>query len=127
MSSHLLARFPISTPPLSVMLRDLCNPSAADLARALHAGERTARRWIADDHAPHSVMLSVFWATTWGQQWLDADQHNRLVSQMNLAAALARELDQARAALAMATATDTPKTEVAPRLPDAPRLLYSVR
>lgn len=116
--SQLLARFPNATPPLSVMLRDLCNPSAANLARALQAGERTARRWIADDHAPHSVMLSVFWATTWGQQWLDADQHNRLVNQMNLAAALARELDQARAELAM---------KKAPPLPGAPSMLYRVK
>lgn len=122
---QLLARFPTATPPLSVMLRDLCNPSAADLARALHAGERTARRWIADDHAPHSVMLSVFWATTWGQQWLDVDQHNRLVQQMHLAASLARELDNARAELAQLRNQDAP-TETAPRLPQAPRLLYVV-
>jgi len=123
--SQLLARFPKSTPPLSVMLRDLCNPSAAQLARALGAGERTARRWIADDQAPMPVMLSVFWATTWGQQWLDVDQHNRLVSQMQLVSALARELDQARADLAQLLDQDAPK-ETAPRLPQAPRLLYVV-
>lgn len=113
-----LAQFPASMPPLSVLLRDLCNPTAADLARSLDAGERTARRWIADDQAPRSVMLSLFWVSTWGRQWLDADLHTRLVQQMHLTASLSRELDQARADLAM---------QKAPPLPGAPSMLYRVK
>lgn len=122
-----IKHLPTNTPPLSVLLHDLCSPHPRDLARALGAGERTVRRWMAEDAAPRPVMLSLFWVSTWGRQWLDAEQHNRLVMQMNIAQALARELDQARAALAMATAADAPQTETAPRLPQAPRLLYAVK
>jgi hypothetical protein len=121
-----IKHLPISTPPLSVLLHDLGTPHVRQWAAALDVGERTARRWMAEDQAPRPVMLSLFWVSTWGRQWLDVDQQNRLVQQMHIAQSLARELDQARAELAHLLHQDA-QTQTAPRLPQAPRLLYSVR
>lgn len=48
------------------MLADLGNPSPAEIAAALGVSRRTVYRWLAADHAPRPVMLSLFWVTRWG-------------------------------------------------------------
>lgn len=87
----MLHRLPAHMPPLSAMLADLAHPSAHDVARALGVTERTVYRWIASDDAPRPVLLSLFWVTQWGSQWLDADLYNRATLYQSLAESLQRE------------------------------------
>jgi len=116
----MLTKTPKHTPPLGVMLGDLGNPHPQQVARALGVGERTVRRWIAEDDAPRPVLLSLFWVTRWGAQWLDADLFNLAMAQMGLAQSLARELDALKGCT-------HPDEQTAPRLPQAPPMLYLVR
>lgn len=72
----MLTRMPGVVPPLHVLIDDLHRPSPKELANALGVGERTVRRWIAENHAPRPVLLALFWLTRWGMQWIDADLYN---------------------------------------------------
>src|SRR6218665_685316 len=72
----MLNRIPGHTPPLSLMLDDLGQPSAPALAKALGVTERTVRRWLAADEAPRTVLLSIFWVTRWGRSAVDAEATN---------------------------------------------------
>ena len=82
-------------PPLSFVLDDIGNPTAADLARAFNVSERTVRRWITADQAPRPVMLALWWLTRWGASQANADAHNAAT----LHAARARALDDENQAL----------------------------
>lgn len=104
----MLHRLPKAMPPLGVMVRDIGNPHPRDLARALGVSPRTVYHWLARDTAPRPVLLSLFWVTRWGQQWLDADLFNEARLQRGLASSLARQMD-----LDHAQATQEAKT--APR------------
>lgn len=95
-----IKKLPKHTPPLGVMLEALGRPHPIELARALGAGERTVRRWIADDDAPRAVLLALFWITHWGAQWLDADNHNRLLLHMRASEHATKEADALRRDLA---------------------------
>lgn len=83
---------PTQLPPLSMMLADLGGPDARAIGRALDVSARTARRWIAADHAPRGAMLALFWLTRWGRSQLDA----RLTSEAQGLAALVASLKRAR-------------------------------
>jgi hypothetical protein len=75
----MLNRIPRSIPPLSMMLDDLGRPRTAALARALDVSPSTARRWIAADHAPRTVLIGLFWLTSWGRSAVDCEAHNAAV------------------------------------------------
>lgn len=131
----LCKKLPKHTPPLGVMLEALGRPHPLEIAQALGAGERTVRRWISDDDAPRPVLLSLFWLTPWGWQWMDADHHNQLLHHMRLSAALTREADTLRehlAHVANLARIEPPAVAQTPRhiieaLTQAPRMLYAVR
>ncbi len=72
----MLKRLPKYVPPLDDVLYDLFRPKPAELADAMGVTEKTARKWIAQNKAPKSVMLALFWLTRWGMQWTDADLYN---------------------------------------------------
>jgi hypothetical protein len=72
----MLNRLPTQTPPLADMLADLGGPSAPDLARALDVHPRTVARWLADDQAPRTACLSVWWLTRWGFSAVDCELWN---------------------------------------------------
>lgn len=116
----MLTKLPKHTPPLGVMLADLGNPHPRDIARSLGVGQSTVRRWISDDDAPRTVLLALFWVTRWGAQWLDADLFNLARAHMGLSEALQREL-------VMLRESHDPEAQTAPRLPQAPPMLYVVR
>lgn len=88
----MLNRLPKAVPPLGVMVRDIGNPHPRELARALGVSTRTVYHWLKQDDAPRPVMLSIFWVTRWGQQWLDVDLFNYARAQTGVAEALARQL-----------------------------------
>lgn len=135
----MLTKLPKHTPPLGLMLADLGNPHPRDIARSLGVGQSTVRRWISDDDAPRPIMLSLFWLTHWGAQWLDADLFNLYRCHAGLSQSLQRELvlmrENYEQAIAAATAVaelqaladSLAKTGTAPELPQAPPMLYVVR
>lgn len=116
----MLYRLPKSVPPFGVMVHDIGNPSPRDLARALGVSTRTVYHWLKHDTAPRPVLLSLFWVTKWGQQWLDADLYNEARLHRGLSEALARQM-----AIDHTQATQEAKT--APGSPVGRPLLYVVR
>lgn len=95
-----LGYIPRQVPPLSMLLDDLGNPPARVIARAVGVSERTVQRWIADDSAPRSVLLALFWVTRWGQSTVHAEAHNSARMWAGFARALQDELQQIRSQLA---------------------------
>lgn len=79
---------PRAVPALNVLIEDLGNPSARELAGALDVTERTARRWRADGDAPRAALLALFFASRWGQSLVYCQAANDAA----LYAALARTL-----------------------------------
>lgn len=67
---------PLHLPYWRTLMDDLCNPSAATVARALGIGERTVQRYNATGHAPRVVCLAVFWVTRWGRSSVNAQATN---------------------------------------------------
>lgn len=130
-----IRKLPKHTPPLGVMLEALGRPHPLELARALGVGERTVRRWISENDAPRPVLLSLFWLTHWGSQWLDADAHNLLLHHMRAAELATKEAERLRRDLAFSTAHVAAIEASAPQVvgqrlhlaPPAPRMLYSVK
>jgi hypothetical protein len=92
-------RIPRSLPSFAAMADDVqCSRTA--LAAVLGVSRSTLHRWTADDSAPRSARLAVFWLTRWGASTLDADAHNGATMQAALAAALRVELIAAQRQIA---------------------------
>jgi hypothetical protein len=87
-ANAMLKNHPKHTPTLSMMLEELGNPSAAEMAKALGISEQTARTYKARNSAPRPVMLALFWVTSWGQQWAYSAAHNDADAQAGMAQAL---------------------------------------
>lgn len=98
--ASMLCRLPAGVPSLGHLLSDIGNPSAYYLGRAMHVSTEEAARWIAEDHAPRPVMLSLFWLTRWGTSIIDAEAQNAAAHQARLAAASRQEAAQLRTDLA---------------------------
>ncbi len=118
----MLNRLPRSTPPLSMMLDDIGRPKTQAVARALGVSPSTARRWIAADHAPRTVLISLFWLTSWGRSAVDSEAHNAAVLHATHSAVLRHELRRLSAPLV--TRDDGPAnaalyTPVAPPVSEA--------
>lgn len=93
----MLSKHPKRIPQLADMLADLGNPTDAAVAKALGVSERMAKQWRKKDDAPRTVLLALFWVTSWGQQWADAETFNRAQLDYQTANALRRrnkELEQ---------------------------------
>lgn len=97
----MLFLLPQHVPPLALILEDIGNPTARDLARSLGVTERTAYRWKADpDRAPRLVLLALFWLTRWGRSAVDCQAQNTATMYADQARALQVELELTRANLA---------------------------
>ncbi|MGM9480296.1 hypothetical protein ACS5PN_03790 [Roseateles sp. NT4] len=71
------------------------------MARALGVHPRTVERWRAGrSPAPRSVLLGLFWLTSWGQSELDCELHNRATAYTGHIEAARRENDALRRELA---------------------------
>ncbi len=77
---------PAGLPPLSLILADLGQPTPQAIATALGVSVAAARRWVRDDCAPRTVLLSLFWLTRWGR----SDVHCRAENDARMQAGLAR-------------------------------------
>lgn len=95
----MLNRLPRQVPPLSMMLDDIGRPSPRELARAFDVTERTVRRWIADDSAPLTVLLALFWLTSWGISAVDAEAHNSAVMSASMVRVLRGQVSDLKARL----------------------------
>jgi hypothetical protein len=96
----MLYHAPRHLPPLSLMVADLGNPSAATLAQALDVSPSTVRRWLAREAAPRAAWLALFWCTQWGRSVIDAAAVNEAAMLRSLAGAQADELGRMRAQVA---------------------------
>lgn len=88
----MLNRLPRQMPALDVMLCDIGNPTAPQVAHALGVSERTVRRWLREDAAPRPAMLALFWITRWGLSAIDCEAFNTASMHRGLAAALKDEI-----------------------------------
>lgn len=95
----MLNRLPRQLPALSLMLDDIGAPSSDQVAKALQVSVHQVRAWRRLDQAPHTAMLALFWLTQWGMSLVECEAINVARLQLNVAAALAREVDQLRAEL----------------------------
>lgn len=95
----MLNRLPSQMPPLDVMLHDIGNPSAAELAKALHVSERQVRRWKRAGCAPQPAMLAIFWLTRWGMSIVDAEAVNAARLHVGMAGALKAHIQRLQARL----------------------------
>jgi hypothetical protein len=76
MNSHWTFKMPRSVPPFSVMLDNLGNPPADMMAKRLGVSVGTMRRYIKSDNPPLTVLLAVYWLTTWGHSEVDCEAVN---------------------------------------------------
>lgn len=90
----MLNRLPRQMPPLLTMLDDIGRPRAKELARTFMVSERTAQSWLQKGHAPHAVMLAIFWLTRWGMSSLYCEAHNAAVTSAGLARARQTEIER---------------------------------
>jgi len=90
----MLKKHPKGIPPLGDLLADLGNPKPAEIAKSLGVSERTVRGWKRTGQAPRPVMLALFWVTSWGQQWAEAEAFNRAQIEYQSAAALRRHVKE---------------------------------
>lgn len=86
-------------PPLSMMLADVGNPTAAHLAAFLGLHPRTVARWMERGHAPRPVCLALFWLTRWGRSQVDTQAANDAALAFALARAESEKATQLAAAL----------------------------
>lgn len=92
----MLYKTPRRLPALADMIRDL-NASPADVARVLNVSTSTVYRWLADGHGPRAATLALFWLTSWGQDELSAEQHERANVYQGLAKAQERHMQALQA------------------------------
>lgn len=75
---HSIDQAPVSLPYWHTIMDDLGRPPAHRVAKVLGIGVRTVYRYHQAGHAPRSVLLALFWLTSWGrnavytQAWNDA-------------------------------------------------------
>ncbi|HEX5684859.1 MAG TPA: hypothetical protein VFY73_12610 [Ideonella sp.] len=75
------------------MLNDIGNPKPANLARSLGVHERTVFRWMQQDDAPRSVLLSIFWLTRWGHSLAHSEATNDAVMYAGMVSALQQRIE----------------------------------
>lgn len=66
---------PRHTPNLSILMDDL-RLTPRSMAKMLHVSERSVYRWMAKDHAPRPVMLSLYFISRWGLDATHCVLHN---------------------------------------------------
>lgn len=91
---------PRTLPIWELILEDLGNPSARQIAKALDVGTSTVHRWGATQRAPRVACLALFWLTRWGRSQVDAQAVNDARAAVGLLRALTEERDTLRHRLA---------------------------
>lgn len=89
----MIYKTPRRLPSLADMIRDL-NASPSDIAQVLDVSPSSVYRWMALGQGPRPAALTLFWLTSWGQDELNAEQHDRANVYQRLAQALQRQVDQ---------------------------------
>jgi len=89
----MLTTLPTHIPPLSILI-DNIGARPAQIAHALGTSERSVRRWISKDQAPQSVMLALFFCSTWGRSAVHCEAENAARLYTGLARCLLEERGQ---------------------------------
>ena len=92
----MLYRLPAHVPPAALLLADLGNPTAADLAASLGVSVRTVWRWQAGAEWPRLPALALFFASRWGWSAVQSDALQAVWLAQSLADSLRRELAATR-------------------------------
>lgn len=92
----MLQRLPRHVPPAALLLADLGNPSAAELAAALGVSVRTVWRWQAGDEWPRLPSLALYFASRWGWSAVECDALRSVWVAQALCDSLRRDLATAR-------------------------------
>lgn len=82
---------PRNPPSLHIILNDLGNPNAKELAKYLGVNERTIYAWKAKNQAPRHAMWALFWLSSYGQSALYCDLFNGYQMQKSLTDMLRHE------------------------------------
>ena len=96
----MLAHAPHVLPPIAVVLADIGNPTAQDLAKLLAMDPRTIERWVRADKMPRAAHLALFWLTRWGRSIVDSQAVNDARLYASLARARAEEVTRLEVKLA---------------------------
>lgn len=91
---------PRALPALSQLLPVLGNPTAAELARYLDVSERTVYGWKAQDAAPRTALLALYWESSYGLSALDAELFNSAMVYKRLSEAQGHEIAMLRTRIA---------------------------
>jgi len=112
----MLTTLPTHVPPLSILL-DNIGARPAQIAHALNVSERSVRRWISKDQAPQSVLLALFFCSTWGRSAVHCEAENAARLYTGLARCLLEERGQRlvtlRADAANSSQWDRPRPKLA--------------
>ena len=79
---------PRNLPSFNAELEDLNHLKPAQLAKHLGVSERSIFTWKAQNLAPRSVQIALFWETCWGHSTLNCDLDNTVSRFKQLANAL---------------------------------------
>jgi len=110
----MLNRLPKEPGPWRELLRQIGNPDAAKIARALGVSTRTVQRWNRGE-APRAARLSLWWLSHEGHSVWDCEMHERTRLATSLNAAMWRELGTLRKELANSVRPISFRTEAQAR------------
>lgn len=94
-----LHRLPRHLPAVDLLLEDLGDPTAADLAAGLGCSVRSVWRWRESGTWPRCAHLALFFASRYGWSVVDSDARYSVQLARGLAASLRAERDQVAAQL----------------------------
>ncbi len=91
----MLNRLPKETPTFAELRRDLGNPKACELSKALGVSRRTIDRWT-EGGSPRAARLALWWLSQWGHSAWDCEMQNRTALAVQTNEALWREVRMLR-------------------------------
>lgn len=91
---------PKTLPSFAAIVEDLRLVKPQVLAKHLDVSERSIFNWKAQNNAPRTVQLALFWETCWGHSTLNCDLDNTVSRFKQLANALQNDNNTLRARIA---------------------------
>lgn len=95
----MIKKLPKQLPGMAAMIEDI-GQRPETIAKALGVSVSTVYRWKAENEAPRTAQLALFWLTSWGLSTLDAELVNTANLYRGLAACLQEESEALREQIA---------------------------
>jgi hypothetical protein len=93
-------RAPKSLPTWAQLMEDLGRPTPAELSKHLGLSIRSIYGYNRSGEAPRSVLLALFWESSWGRSTAECDLFNEVRTLKSLSDSLGRENNNLRARVA---------------------------